>query len=78
VAIALRTDNFEIEDPDTIYTGIQLARGFDARSRLIKQVDDLRRNSLDIYATIRSVYAQRRAAKINGNSGDATDIPDYN
>ena len=78
VAIALRDDTFGVDHPDTIYTGIQLARGFDARSRLIKQVDDLRRNSLDFYATVRSIYAQRRAAKINGNSGDAPEIPDYN
>ncbi|HCM84455.1 MAG TPA: VacJ family lipoprotein [Alphaproteobacteria bacterium] len=78
VGIALRDDTFGVDHPDTIYTGIQLARGFDARSRLIKQVDDLRRNSLDFYATVRSIYAQRRAAKINGTSGDAPEIPDYN
>jgi phospholipid-binding lipoprotein MlaA len=78
VGLALRTDEFDVEHPDTIYTGIQLARAFDARSRLIKQIDDLRRNSLDTYAAARSIYAQRRAAKVDGNSGDTPEIPEYN
>lgn len=77
VRIALHSGEMDIDNPETIYTGVQLARGFDARSRLIKQIEDLRKNSLDFYAVVRSAYLQHRAAKINGNSGDAADIPVY-
>ena len=36
----------------------------DARESLIEPLDDLERSSLDSYATLRSVYRQRRAAEI--------------
>lgn len=65
-----------IRHPETIYTTITVASGFDARSRLLKQIDDLRKNSLDLYATIRSIYLQRRAAKIGGDTS-APQIPAY-
>ena len=48
----------------------------DARSRLIEAVNDLRRNSVDYYATVRSLYAQRRASAVADQSATA-DIPDY-
>jgi phospholipid-binding lipoprotein MlaA len=38
--------------------------GIDERSRNIEALDDIERTSLDFYATIRSLYRQRRAAKI--------------
>ena len=75
VAVALRSDTFNVDHPDTIYTGIRAGSGFDARSRLIKQVDDIRRNSLDVYAAVRSIYAQRRAAQV-GEQGEASEF-DY-
>ncbi|MFD2264885.1 VacJ family lipoprotein [Lacibacterium aquatile] len=37
----------------------------DTRSRLIKVTDDLEKNSVDYYATMRSLYRQRRAAEIS-------------
>jgi len=42
----------------------------DERSRAIEATDDLERNSVDLYATYRSLYRQRRVADIN-NTGDA-------
>jgi phospholipid-binding lipoprotein MlaA len=39
--------------------------GIDQRSRLIETLADIERTSLDYYATIRSLYRQRRAALIN-------------
>jgi phospholipid-binding lipoprotein MlaA len=39
--------------------------GIDQRSRLIETLADIERTSLDYYATIRSVYRQRRAALIH-------------
>ena len=38
--------------------------GIDERSRNIEALDDIERTSLDFYATIRSLYRQRRAAQI--------------
>jgi phospholipid-binding lipoprotein MlaA len=39
--------------------------GIDQRSRLIETLADIERTSLDYYATIRSIYRQRRAALIH-------------
>lgn len=54
-------------DPWTLYW-IPFARGFvsgiDQRSRYIETLADIERTSLDYYATIRSLYRQRRAALI--------------
>jgi len=38
--------------------------GIDERSRNIENLEDIQRTSLDYYATIRSLYRQRRAAQI--------------
>ena len=38
--------------------------GIDQRSRYIETLADIERTSLDYYATIRSLYRQRRAALI--------------
>lgn len=40
------------------------ATGIDTRAGLIEPVDDLRKSSLDYYATVRSLYRQRRAVDI--------------
>jgi phospholipid-binding lipoprotein MlaA len=54
-------------DPWTLYW-IPIARGvvsgIDQRSRYIDTLADIERTSLDYYATIRSLYRQRRAALI--------------
>jgi phospholipid-binding lipoprotein MlaA len=48
------------------------------REELIEVIDDLRRNSFDYYAAMRSAYYQHRKALINDQKGAAaTDIPDY-
>jgi phospholipid-binding lipoprotein MlaA len=52
----------------------------DKREELIEALDDLRRNSFDYYAAMRSAYYQRRQALVNDESFDvmsAPDIPDY-
>jgi phospholipid-binding lipoprotein MlaA len=42
------------------------------REANIEAIDDLRRNSLDLYATVRTIYAQKRAADIrNGAAAPA-------
>lgn len=49
------------------------------REKLIDVIDDLRRNSFDYYAAVRSAYYQNRQSLINDQSADgpAMDIPDY-
>lgn len=52
----------------------------DAREQLLDIVDDLRANSFDYYAAIRSTYYQNREALINDHNpalSGAPDIPDY-
>ncbi len=46
----------------------------DYRNQTIEALDELRKNSVDYYATIRSVYRQRRAAEIRNGAG-AEDLP---
>ncbi|HYG91011.1 MAG TPA: VacJ family lipoprotein [Azospirillum sp.] len=47
-----------------------------SRSLVLTQIDDLRRNSLDFYATLRSLYHQRREAEIRDREG-ATETPEF-
>ena len=46
----------------------------DSRERAIETLDDIERSSIDFYATIRSLYLQRRAADIR--NGEAPAFPD--
>jgi phospholipid-binding lipoprotein MlaA len=46
---------------------------FDGRARMLPVTDDLEKNSLDYYATLRSMYAQHRAAFIE--EGKAGGLP---
>ncbi len=68
-------------DPVTIginqanVSGLSMGRiavtGLDARARNLEMVDQLRRESLDIYATLRSAYRQnRRSEVLNGAAPD--------
>ncbi len=56
---ATNTDRDEIP----IVRGI--VGGIDTRAGLIEPIDDLRRNSLDYYASLRSLYRQNRISEIN-------------
>lgn len=56
-------------DREWIYYTRVAIDGIDTRSRLIKAVDDLRRNSLDYYAAVRSAYVQKRQTLIHDNGG---------
>jgi phospholipid-binding lipoprotein MlaA len=52
----------------------------DQREELLDIIDDLRRNSFDYYAAMRSTYIQRRQALVNDQDPDAgggVAIPDY-
>ena len=50
----------------------------DTRSRLLNEVDDLRRSSLDFYATTRSLYHQQREAAIQNSTSTGTpEFPEF-
>jgi phospholipid-binding lipoprotein MlaA len=43
---------------------LTIASGIDTRESLIDIIDDIRKESFDPYATIRSAYLQKRAADV--------------
>jgi phospholipid-binding lipoprotein MlaA len=51
--------------------------GIDQRSRYIETLADIERTSLDYYATIRSLYRQRRAALIHHNHQELPPNPGF-
>lgn len=51
-----------------------LVRGIDARSRTIETLDEIERTSIDFYATLRSLYNQRRDSDIR--NGATPSLPD--
>ena len=68
-------DPFRLWTTNTGREGLYYARealqGLDTRSRLIKPIDDMRKNSLDYYAAARSAYIQHRNALIRANDPQA-------
>ncbi len=48
----------------------------DSRSRVIEELEDLEKSSLDLYATIRSLYRQNRAAKIRNGKPVQVPVPE--
>jgi len=66
---------------DTIVYAFSLSKtgasAIDSRSRYLQQFDELERTSLDFYATIRSLYIQRRRDEIrNGKATEPLPIPE--
>ncbi len=63
--------NFLVSNSRTVFTAI------DKRAQVLGKLAELEKTSLDFYATIRSLYRQKRADEIrNGESGDAVPIPE--
>lgn len=61
------TNPFNHVDSDEFVYGRIAVTAVDARARNLDLLDEIYRNSVDPYATIRSAYAQRRAAQIRNN-----------
>lgn len=57
-------------DLDDEYLGTQVADAVDSRYRSLGTIDSLRTRSLDFYATVRSLYMQRRADEIKNGGSD--------
>lgn len=51
-------------DADEVVWGRFILDGLDKRSRVIDELDDLKKNSLDFYAQLRSIVRQHRAAEL--------------
>ncbi len=78
LADPLRLYLFNIDEEPLHY--IRVGSGIvSKREELIEVIDDLRRNSFDYYAAVRSAYTQQRKALIRDQADDliSMDIPDY-
>ena len=53
-------------------------RGIDARANNIKTLDQIKKTSIDYYATLRSLYMQRRDSQINNGSKNIIPSLDFN
>ena len=54
-----------------------ILQGVDARARIDRDLVDLKRSSVDPYATIRSVYTQMRGSEVRGGALDVKALPDF-
>ena len=64
-----------VADDDVMFSR-RLVQGVDFRARNIENIEELKRDSIDYYARIRSVYLQRRVDEINnGERSDAYPAP---
>lgn len=61
-----------------LFSGTRLgASALDQRSKILGELEELERTSLDFYATIRSLYIQKRRDEIrNGGAGEPVPIPE--
>ncbi len=66
----------EAADIEDFVLARTLADGIDRRARNIETIEDLKRDSIDFYARVRSLYRQSRANDINnGEAPEDTPIP---
>jgi len=62
-------------DNEGWYYGKVAVSVVDKREELLDILDDLKKNSIDYYAAVRSSYAQRREAQVRDEGGDGA-VPD--
>jgi len=62
-------------DAEWIPLSRSIVTGIDFRAQNLETLDDLERNSVDYYATLRSLYRQRRASEIRNGAPDDDDAP---
>lgn len=74
-AVGLVTDTlidpFTWTTPKDFRLGVTVTRAVDRRARNFDAIDDLQKNSLDLYAAIRSLYRQRRMDEIRNGAPSA-------
>ena len=71
---AVRNDTNYVNESDYyISKGFQ---GVDFRAKNLEAFDSMEKNSVDLYATVRSLYLQDRRKKINNSSGSTEAMDD--
>ena len=75
VTVKNNTEHFEDGD----YIASRLAAGIDFRSKNIESFDNLEKNAIDFYASVKSLYLQDRQQKILNSNGiiEAMDDSDW-
>jgi len=58
--------------PDAVTPGRTIADGVDQRERSLDSLDEIQRESIDYYASLRSLYRQNRAAELRGENASTT------
>jgi len=58
---------------DSLYMKTKIVSGIDFRAKNLETIENLEKNSMDFYASVRSLYLQDRQQKIN-NSGPTIEI----
>jgi phospholipid-binding lipoprotein MlaA len=72
LAVDFATTPWGFFAPSSVTIPLAAVRAVDARSQVLDQLEELERSSLDFYASLRSVYLQRRRNQIfNGNPPEA-------
>jgi len=61
--------------PTAVSSGRTIADGLDKRARTIEIMDELEHESVDFYASLRSLFRQNRAAEIRGGGAAAPTPP---
>jgi phospholipid-binding lipoprotein MlaA len=67
----------EFDEADEIRIARTAFSALSARESVIETVDEIRRDSLDPYVTIRSAYGQLRQSAIQNGPADVEDLPEF-
>lgn len=67
----------EFDDVEDVRIGRTVLAGVATRELVLETVDDIRRDSLDPYVTIRTSYGLLRESAIQNGPADVQDLPDF-
>jgi len=67
----------EFDEADEVRTARTVFTALSAREGVLETIDDIRRDSLDPYVTIRSSYGLLRESAIQNGPADVQDLPDF-
>jgi phospholipid-binding lipoprotein MlaA len=67
----------EFDEADEVRIGRTLMAGVAAREQVLETVDDIRRDSLDPYVTIRSSYQLLRESAVQNGETNVQDLPEF-
>ena len=75
--VTVRDDEEYVREfKESDYWASRVASGVDFRAKNIEAFDAMEKNSVDLYATVRSLYLQDRNKKINNSSGGTEAMED--